>query len=59
VQQFWEKVTEALSAGTFDARLDRHLTWCSLLVDQQGWNQVHAHRRLSSLLCFEVRSFPT
>ncbi|HEX5592172.1 MAG TPA: winged helix-turn-helix domain-containing protein [Solirubrobacterales bacterium] len=41
-RQFWERVTEALSAGTFDARIDRHLTWCSLLVDQQGWDRVIA-----------------
>jgi len=39
-QQFWEKVGEALNAGTFDARMERHLTWCSLLVDEQGWKQV-------------------
>ena len=39
-RQLWEKVGEAISAGTFDARVDRHLTWCSLLVDQEGWNQV-------------------
>jgi hypothetical protein len=39
-RQFWEKVSEALSAGTFDARIDRHLTWCSLLVDQEGWDRV-------------------
>lgn len=39
-QQFWEKVNEALAAGTFDGRTDRHLTWCSLLVDQQGWDRV-------------------
>jgi predicted transcriptional regulator len=39
-RQFWEKVGEALEAETFDARNDRHLTWSSLLVDRQGWNQV-------------------
>jgi DNA-binding transcriptional ArsR family regulator len=39
-RQCWEKVTEALAAGTFDARTDRHLTWGSLLVDQQGWDRV-------------------
>jgi hypothetical protein len=39
-QQGWEKITEALAAGTFDARTDRHLTWGSLLVDQQGWDRV-------------------
>lgn len=39
-QQGWERVTEALAAGTFDKRTDRHLTWCSLLVDQEGWDRV-------------------
>jgi hypothetical protein len=39
-QQGWEKITEALAAGTFDARADRHLTWGSLLVDRQGWDRV-------------------
>jgi hypothetical protein len=39
-RQFWERVAEALSAGTFDASIDRHLSWCSLLVDQEGWNRV-------------------
>ncbi|HET9154929.1 MAG TPA: hypothetical protein VFN85_12545 [Solirubrobacterales bacterium] len=40
VQQFWEKVAEALSAETFDASIDRHLSWCPLLVDQEGWSRV-------------------
>jgi hypothetical protein len=40
VRQFWERIAEALRAGTFDARVDRHLTWCPLLVDQDGWSQV-------------------
>lgn len=42
LQQFWEKVTEAIEAGTFDSRVERHLSWCSLLVDQQGWDQIMA-----------------
>jgi hypothetical protein len=40
IEQFWEKVCEAVAAGTFDSRVERHLSWCSLLVDGQGWDQV-------------------
>ncbi len=40
LDQFWERVIEAVDAGTFDARVDRHLSWSPLLLDQQGWNQV-------------------
>jgi DNA-binding transcriptional ArsR family regulator len=42
IKQFWEKVSEALDAGTFDSKLERHLSWFSLLVDQQGWEQAAA-----------------
>lgn len=38
--QFAEKVTEALQAGTLDSRLDRHVSWSLLLLDELGWNQV-------------------
>lgn len=40
IRQFWERVAEAVGAGTFDSKLERHLSWCSLLVDQQGWDRV-------------------
>jgi DNA-binding transcriptional ArsR family regulator len=35
-----EQVEIAISAGTFDARDDRHLTWSLLLLDQKGWENV-------------------
>lgn len=38
--QFREKVDEAIQAGTFDRRTDRHLTWTPLLLDEIGWAQV-------------------
>ena len=38
--QLRERVREALDAGTFDARTDRHLTWSLLLLDQIGWEEV-------------------
>jgi DNA-binding HxlR family transcriptional regulator/DNA-binding transcriptional ArsR family regulator len=40
LQQFREKVDEAIQAETFDRRPDRHLTWMPLLVDETGWRQV-------------------
>jgi DNA-binding HxlR family transcriptional regulator len=42
LRQFREKVDEAIRAETFDRRLDRHLTWMPLLVDETGWRQVIA-----------------
>lgn len=40
LQQFREKVAEAMEARTFDRRPDRHLTWMPLLLDETGWHQV-------------------
>lgn len=42
LQQFREKVAEAMEAQTFDRRPDRHLTWMPLLLDDTGWYQVIA-----------------
>lgn len=41
-EQIAEQVREALAAGTFDSRPDRHFTWVSLALDQAGWRQVIA-----------------
>jgi DNA-binding transcriptional ArsR family regulator len=35
-------VKEAIRAGTFDARSDRHITWSLLLLDQIGWERLIA-----------------
>lgn len=40
--QFAERVTEAMRAGTFDARNDRHFTWSAVLLDETGWKRVIA-----------------
>jgi DNA-binding HxlR family transcriptional regulator len=41
-ERITDKVKEAIKAGTFDARPDRHLTWSSLLLDRRGWENVIA-----------------
>jgi hypothetical protein len=40
--QLAEEVQRAITAGTFDARNDRHLTWLLLLLDQEGWEKMIA-----------------
>lgn len=39
-EQLAEQVREALEAGTFDARPDRHLTWTPVRLDRRGWQQL-------------------
>lgn len=35
-----DRVKEAIMAGTFEARLDNHLSWSVLRLDQEGWEKV-------------------
>lgn len=41
-EQLADHVKEAMQAGTFDARADRHLSWSLLRLDQLGWEKVIA-----------------
>lgn len=41
-EQLAEQVREAMDAGTFDARPDRHQTWMPLVLDTVGWQQAIA-----------------
>ena len=41
-EQLAEQVREAMDAGTFDSRPDRHHSWTPLVLDQLGWDQVIA-----------------
>lgn len=40
--QLSEQVKKAIDAGTFEARLDNHLSWSLLRLDQTGWEKVAA-----------------
>jgi DNA-binding transcriptional ArsR family regulator len=42
LDQLFDKATEAMEAGTLDARVDRHLSCSLLLLDELGWQQVIA-----------------
>jgi hypothetical protein len=37
-----DRVKEAILTGTFEARLDSHLSWSVLRLDQEGWEKVTA-----------------
>lgn len=41
-EQFGERVREAIAAGTFDARPERHFTWTPIILDRAGWERVIA-----------------
>jgi DNA-binding transcriptional ArsR family regulator len=41
LQLVWEDTAEALNAGTFDRRTDRHLSRSRLVLDERGWKQVN------------------
>jgi DNA-binding transcriptional ArsR family regulator len=41
LQLIWEDASDALTAGTFDQRSDRHLSRSPLVLDQQGWKDVN------------------
>jgi hypothetical protein len=34
------EIEQVLEMGTFDARLDRHLTRTHVVVDEQGWREL-------------------
>jgi DNA-binding transcriptional ArsR family regulator len=41
LQLIWEDTSEALDAGTFDRRTDRHLSRSRLVLDDEGWREVN------------------
>jgi hypothetical protein len=40
VQGLISRVEGALTEGTFDARVNRHLTWIAMRLDEQGWSEM-------------------
>jgi DNA-binding transcriptional ArsR family regulator len=50
VSSFFARVSEAFAAGTFDAELDRHLSWDNVALDGQAWRQLG--ERLDEILAW-------
>jgi DNA-binding transcriptional ArsR family regulator len=41
LQLVWDDAAEAIKTGLFDQREDRHLSRSVLVVDEQGWDELH------------------
>jgi DNA-binding transcriptional ArsR family regulator len=57
-QTLIERAAEAMEAGTFDSRDDRHFTWTPYTVDEEGWSELTALQAetLDAATTIEVRS---
>jgi len=40
LESYFERITEAISAGTFDDEVDRHLSWDGVVLDRPAWAQL-------------------
>jgi DNA-binding transcriptional ArsR family regulator len=40
VNSFFARISEAISAGTFDEEVDRHLSWDNVALDRVAWRQL-------------------
>jgi hypothetical protein len=40
LQMLIARADSAIMAGTFDKRRDRHLSWLSLPLDEEGWREL-------------------
>jgi hypothetical protein len=39
---YFDRVSEAIAAGTFDADVDRHLSWRAIVIDREAWTSIGA-----------------
>lgn len=42
LQTLMNDASEALKSGSFDRRVDRHMSWTPMIVDEQGWEDTTA-----------------
>jgi hypothetical protein len=38
--EIWASIGNAMTAGTFDSRDDRHVSWTPMVVDDDGWGEL-------------------
>jgi DNA-binding transcriptional ArsR family regulator len=58
LQIIWEDVSDAIKAGTFEGRADRHLSHSPITLDSEGWSELAGvlERALSEAERIESRS---
>lgn len=42
IDNIFKDVSAAVKDGTFDKRVNRHLSWTPILTDEQGWDEIQA-----------------
>lgn len=52
----FKDVSAALLEGTFDKRVDRHLSWTPMLLDEQGWKDLQTGLDEMLERVFEIQS---
>jgi hypothetical protein len=40
LETYFDRIFKAIEAGTFDAEIDRHLSWKPIVIDRPSWNAV-------------------
>jgi hypothetical protein len=58
ITEMWGFIGDALAAGTFEAREDRHLSWTPMVVDEDGWQELHGllDRTLDEVIEIQAKS---
>lgn len=56
LQNVVDDASSALTAGTFDKRVDRHLSWTPMILDEQGWGELKDGLMTMLEKVFEIQS---
>jgi hypothetical protein len=55
LQGLMARADGAILAGTLDKRLDRHLSWLAMPIDEQGWDELTALQAETLIRAEEIR----
>jgi DNA-binding transcriptional ArsR family regulator len=56
LKTIFNDVSSALTSGTFDKRVDRHLSWTPMILDEQGWEELKDGLASALEKVFEIQS---
>jgi len=56
IDNILKDVSAAVAGGTFDARVNRHLSWTPILIDEQGWDELQDALDRMLERVFEIQS---
>jgi DNA-binding transcriptional ArsR family regulator len=56
IDNILKDVSAAVDGGTFDKRVNRHLSWTPILIDEQGWDELQTALDATLEKVFEIQS---